>query len=131
MKSDVRGHDTVWLVFRRESPHAYHFQGVAVETEACSAEEIAVSLCRDETYFIFPTPTNVALPERPVEAKGCYWPLAGKKHKKGEAPSIEAAHAVDAICARHRRPATKKLAVRLGGAAGKRAAPKRKVASKK
>lgn len=102
MKLDVRKHDTVWIVMRRENPHSYHIQGVAVATEDCGAEEIAVGMCRDATYFIGPLSVNVSYPEKAFEWKGCYFPLKHpKKVLKGEraAPSEAAAKRAASKCA--------------------------------
>ncbi len=75
MNLDVRDKTVVYIVFRRESANAYHFQGVACAVENYTAEEVAIQMCRDETYFIFPCLLNVALPHSIVEAKGCYFPM--------------------------------------------------------
>lgn len=74
-KIDVRNETIVYLVFRRDGNAKYYFQGVACATQEASAEEIAISMCRDETYFIFPSLVNVALPHKVQQAKGLYFPL--------------------------------------------------------
>lgn len=81
VKIKARPHGVVWVCIRREKKRAaYHFQGVGVETETATAEEMAVAMCVDETFFIFPSPVNVALPLGDFDPPGAYYPLApGKK----------------------------------------------------
>lgn len=56
-----------------ESGYAhYHIQGVA------TTEEIAISMCRDETYLIGPLPVNAALAHARAEWPGLYFPLKDK-----------------------------------------------------
>lgn len=73
----------VWVVVRiekRERPadlpedcpdpcHKWYLQGV------CFDEQIAVEMCRDETYFVGPIYVNAALPHERVEWVGSYFPL--------------------------------------------------------
>lgn len=51
----------------------YHIQGVA------TTREIAISMCRDETYLIGPLPVNVALPHDRTEWPGLHFPLKGER----------------------------------------------------
>lgn len=79
MQVDVRDSSVIWLVFRRADQGKgraalYHYQGCGVATGTLTAEEMAVRLCRDETYLIFPSPVNVALPEKIISAPGLYFP---------------------------------------------------------
>jgi hypothetical protein len=74
LKTDVRGKTLAWLCIRREKANKYHFQGVFVDSEAQTGEELAAAQCLDDTYYIGPLPVNVALPERVIEWRGCYRP---------------------------------------------------------
>lgn len=80
MNLDVRDKTLVYVVFRREpKPNNqkadYFFQGVAAASGDKTAEEVAMAMCRDNTYFIFPATVNVALPHKPVVVSGLYFPL--------------------------------------------------------
>lgn len=50
----------------------YHIQGIA------TTKEIAVSMCRDETYQIGPLPVNVVLAHNRTEWPGLHFPLKDK-----------------------------------------------------
>lgn len=130
MKTDVRGHDTVWLCVRRAGPHEYHMQGIGVESEGTTAEQMAVGMCRDDSYFIYPVKVNIALPEKPVEAAGGYWPLAGKEARDipDDAPSIGAL--LRALASEYPPPAAKK-GTRARASSKKSAAPKTAVVVKR
>lgn len=84
MKLDIRDATEAWIVMRRADPPEeptsdglarYHIQGIAVGTDEQTAEEIAVAMCRDETYLIGPMPVNVSLPHNRIEWPGLYFPL--------------------------------------------------------
>lgn len=49
-----------------------HLQGVAL------SYDIALSMCRDETYFIGPMPANVSLPHSAISWIGLRFPLKRK-----------------------------------------------------
>lgn len=53
---------------RRKTP-LIELQGLA------TSREMAVRMCRDETYFIGPMPPNALLPERQIPWVGLEWPL--------------------------------------------------------
>lgn len=87
MKPDNYGGNLVWVVMRREAngpfgQPVYHLQGIAIEENGVPAEQLALKMCRDATYFIFPYPLNTLLPENVVQAVGLYWPL--------KAPGVDA-----------------------------------------
>lgn len=75
MNLDVRNKSEVYIVCRRETPDRYHFQGIAVAVDNLSAEQVAVSMCRDETYFIFPCLVNTVLTHNETKVVGLYFPL--------------------------------------------------------
>lgn len=53
----------------------YHIQGVAAATGESTAEEVAVSMCRDDTYFIGPLVVNTCLSHEVVHWPGAYFPM--------------------------------------------------------
>ena len=95
MELDIRTKTEVWFVGRRgqtaeilvsknrdgtlrESESVltiYHIQGLAAGADSRESEQIAISMCRDETYFIGPLPVNLAFPHERCEWPGMYFPL--------------------------------------------------------
>lgn len=64
----------IWLVGRRAEtgegrPGDWHLQG------AFMTEDLAVTMCRDATYFVAPLPINISLPHSRIEWLGLYFPL--------------------------------------------------------
>ncbi|MGB4824031.1 MAG: hypothetical protein WBP82_03870 [Leuconostoc mesenteroides] len=75
MNVDVRSKTEVYIVCRRAVNGEYHFQGVAAAIGEKSAEQVAIKMCRDENYYIFPALVNVSLPHKLVIVSGLYFPL--------------------------------------------------------
>lgn len=70
----------VWVAIRRQEvegdgPSQWHIQGIFGQ------EDIAVSCCIDETYFVGPLPFNACLPHELIEWVGAYFPIKKQKEK--------------------------------------------------
>ncbi len=74
MNVDVREKNTVWVCFRREASNRYHLQGIFVDNNEVTGEQLAASACLDDTYFIGALPINTIMPERAFEWTTCYRP---------------------------------------------------------
>jgi hypothetical protein len=65
--------DIAWIVGRiQDAGASWDLQGIAV------SEQLAIEMCRDETYFIGPVPVGCPLEHKTVTWEGCYYPVPVK-----------------------------------------------------